>query len=217
MSDLPKGQQTAYERWELSSFGEGARSTGLNTRQPKKEDDAAATAKLAEVLENMRREGYAKGMQEGYAVGMAQAREQASQDRAQFIELMNAFSEALKQTDDHVAESMLALSLDIAKAMLKTKFNVDPQAIIPVVKDAIHYLPYVQRPARILVNPADVQILKQYLADDIAESHWLVQEDVSIERGGCVVETAANQIDATNDLRWKRIADALSQKNDWML
>ena len=217
MSSLPKEQQTAYQRWELSSLGEGAGRASAAARQPKKEDDAAAASRLGEVLENMRREGYEKGAQEGYAVGLAQAREQAAQDRMQFLALMNAFSEALKQTDDQVAESMLTLSLDVAKAMLKVKFDVDPKAIVPVVKDAIHYLPYVQRPARILVNPADVQVLKQYLADDIAESQWQVHEDSRIERGGCIVETAANHIDATNDVRWKRIADALSQKNDWML
>jgi flagellar assembly protein FliH len=31
------------------------------------------------------------------------------------------------------------------------------------------------------------------------------------------VETGANQIDATNEVRWKRISDALAQKSDWLL
>jgi flagellar assembly protein FliH len=89
--------------------------------------------------------------------------------------------------------------------------------VLPVVMDAIHYLPYVQKPARILVHHDDAQMLREYLAEEIASQHWQIQEDINIERGGCMVETGANQIDATNEVRWKRISEALAQKSDWLL
>lgn len=96
--------------------------------------------------------------------------------------------------------------------MLKVKLNIDPAVVLPVVMDAIHYLPYVQKPARILVHHDDAQMLREYLAEEIASQHWQIQEDINIERGGCIVETGANQIDASNEVRWKRISDALSTK-----
>jgi flagellar assembly protein FliH len=101
--------------------------------------------------------------------------------------------------------------------MLKVKMHIDSSVVLPVVMDAIHYLPYVQKPARILVHHEDAQILREYLAEEITSQHWQVQEDANIERGGCIVETGANQIDGTNEVRWKRICDALVQKNDWLL
>jgi flagellar assembly protein FliH len=165
----------------------------------------------------VRKEAYAKGMQEGFAVGMAKAREAAHEDKQSFLKLTTAFSEALEKSDEQIADDVLSLALDIAKSMLKVKLNVDPAAVLPVVMDAIHYLPYVQKPARILVHHDDAQMLREYLADEISSQNWQILEDSSVERGGCLVETGANQIDATNEMRWKRISEALAQNNNWLM
>jgi flagellar assembly protein FliH len=156
-------------------------------------------------------------MQEGFAVGMAKARQQAIVEKEHFVKLTQSFNEALERADEQIAEEVLSLALDIAKSMLKAKLNVDPAAVLPVVVDAIHYLPYVQKPARILVHHDDAQIIREYLGDEIASQQWQILEDSNIERGGCLVETGANQIDASNEVRWKRISDALAQTNIWLL
>ena len=215
MSEMPKEQQTAYERWEMSSFADGGQSMA-NTRAKKKED-AIVSEKIAQIFETVRKEGYTKGMQEGFAVGMAKAREFAEEDRQRFVTLMGSFREALEKSDEKIADDLLSLALDIAKSMLKQKLNVDAAVVLPVVRDAIHYLPHVQQPARILVNHEDAQLLREYLAEELSTQKWLVQEDNNIERGGCLVETGANQIDASNEVRWKRLSDSLAQTNDWLL
>jgi flagellar assembly protein FliH len=148
---------------------------------------------------------------------MAKAREAAHDDRQNFLKLTTAFSEALEKSDEQIADDVLSLALDIAKSMLKAKLNIDPAAVLPVVIDAIHYLPYVQKPARIMVHHDDAQMLREYLANEISSQNWQILEDSSVERGGCLVETGANQIDATNSVRWKRISEALAQNNNWLL
>ena len=217
MSNLavPKEQQTAYERWEMSSFTEGDRSVGSS--KLKKKESVASSAAVAQIFDGVRKEAYAKGMQEGFAVGMAKAREASREDKQKFLSLTTAFSEALEKSDEQIADDVLSLALDIAKSMLKVKLNIDPATILPVVMDAIHYLPYVQKPARILVHHEDAQILREYLADEISSQHWQIQEDSCVERGGCLVETGANQIDATNEVRWKRVSEALAQNNHWLM
>jgi flagellar assembly protein FliH len=212
---IPKEQQTAYERWEMSQFPEENRSIGGG--KPKKKEGVASSETVAQIFDGVRKEAYAKGMQEGFAVGMAKAREAAYEDKQNFLKLMDAFSEALEKSDEQIADDVLSLALDIAKSMLKVKLNVDPATVLPVVMDAIHYLPYVQKPARILVHHEDAHILREYLADEISSQHWQIQEDSNIERGGCLVETGANQIDASNEVRWKRISEALAQNNNWLL
>lgn len=212
---IPKEQQTAYERWEMSSFGEANATATVS--KPKKKEEAVLAEKIAEISESVRKEAFAKGMQEGFAVGMEQAREYAQEDKKNFLKLMASFSYALEQSDIQIAGDALSLALEIAKAMLKAKLNIDHAVILPVVMDAIHYLPYVQKPARILVHHDDAQILREYLAEEIANQHWQIQVDNNIERGGCLVETGANQIDATNEMRWKRISEALAQNNHWLL
>lgn len=212
---IPKEQQTAYERWEMSSFAEGNQT--ISASKPKKQDDAVASEKLSQIFESARKEAYTKGLQEGFAVGMVKAREYAKEDKQNFLNLMESFSDALEKADEQIADDALSLALEIAKAMLKVKLNIDTSIVLPVVMDAIHYLPYVQKPARILVHHDDAQILREYLAEEIASQHWQIQEDINIERGGCIVETGANQIDATNEVRWKRISDALAQHSNWLL
>lgn len=212
---IPKEQQTAYERWEMSSFADSKES--VRASKPQKKEDPVASEKLSQILESARKEAYTKGMQEGFAVGLAKAREYAKDDRQHFINLMEAFSDALEKSDEQIADDALSLALEIAKSMLKVKLNIDTSVVLPVVMDAIHYLPYVQKPARILVHHDDAQMLREYLAEEIASQHWQIQEDVNIERGGCIVETGANQIDATNEVRWKRISDALAQNSSWLL
>lgn len=213
-SSKPKDQQTAYERWELSHFEENELSIGgAKTRQ---REGLAESKELSKIFETVRQEAYNKGMQEGFSVGMAKARQEAIIEKQNFTHLMQNFKHALELADEQIAEDVLSLALDIAKSMLKTKLNVDPAAVLPIVIDAIHYLPYVQKPARILVHHDDAQMIREYLGDEISSQHWQIQEDSSIERGGCLVETGANQIDASNEVRWKRISEALAQNNHWL-
>lgn len=213
----PKELQTAYQRWEMASFAQTSQKESADFNHSKRKDTNAATSKVGEIFDGVRKEAYTKGMQEGFAVGMAKAKEIALQDKKNIAEMAAAFADALKMADEKIEESILMLALDIAKAMLKTKFKVDPEAILPVVKEAMHYLPYVQKPARIFVHHEDAKILREQLGEELSEQVWLIQEDNNIERGGCLVETGANQIDASNEMRWKRISDALAQSNDWLL
>jgi flagellar assembly protein FliH len=217
MSNLvtPKEQQTAYERWEMSSLPEDVFRP--RAHKPKSEKANLDTGMLSKIIEDARKEGFEKGLKEGFSVGLAQAREHAMVEKQALAQLMASFSQALETNDVKIAEDVLGFSLDIAKAMIKIKLNVDPSAILPLVMDSIHYLPSVQKPARILVHHDDARILREYLAEELLSQEWQVQEDSNIERGGCLVETGSNQIDATNPVRWKRITEALAQKNDWLL
>ncbi|OIQ97434.1 flagellar assembly protein FliH [mine drainage metagenome] len=211
---VPKGQQTAYERWEMSSFSSDKDNSVRNTQA---KIDAENAEKSAQIFDDMRKKGYAKGMQEGFAVGMAEAKERAQEDKQKFLTLMTAFSDALEKSDEQIADDVLSLALDVAKSMIKVKLNIDPAAVLAVVMDAIHYLPHIQKPARILLHHDDVQLLREHMADDVSSGQWQIHEDYRVERGGCIVETGTNQVDATNVVRWKRISEALSQHNDWLL
>jgi len=88
--------------------------------------------------------------------------------------------------------------------------------ILPIITDAMHYLPHVEKPARLLVNPEDVTVIREHLGEALASDGWVIQEESSIEKGGCKVETGANQIDATNKIRWQRVSEAFSKQVNWV-
>lgn len=210
MSD--SGTQSSYQRWEMASLAGEGRATPkrAETKKP------AAPEALTKILEDARiegfKKGYAKGLEGGYEAGLQQAEEV----RQQLAELTTSFQSALRQADEAMAETLLTLALDVARAMLKRSLDVDREQVLPVVREAIRYLPAVKKPARLLLHPHDAATVRRHLADELAEGGWQVVEDAAIERGGCVLDSASNQIDASNATRWKRICEALGQPGEWL-
>jgi len=206
---IPKEQQSAYQRWEMASFGDDR--PAANT---------ISAAQMAEQIvarrEEARQQGYETGLAEGRAAGLEQGRAQAEQERARLQEITSALNAEITQAKENIAADMLQLALDLAKAMLKTALQVKPELILPVVSEAIHYLPTLQQPALLFLHPADAALVREQMGEQLSNAGWRVTEDMHLERGGCRVETASNQIDASPAVRWQRIAEALGKNDDWL-
>lgn len=211
-SAIPKEQMSAYQRWEMASFDDSDSSERVKRDRAQAEENART---VSQILKQVRQEAYEEGFKTGYVDGMGRAEKQLDAERTQLLQMSANFQQALAMQDVNIAESVLSLALDLAKAMMKTKLQADPQAVIPVVLDAMHYLPQVKQPARIIVNHEDAKVLRSNIGEELREQGWQLVEDAQIERGGCLVETAENQIDATNEMRWKRLVQGLSRFDDW--
>jgi len=110
----------------------------------------------------------------------------------------------------------MELALHLAKGMLKNALQVKPELILPIVREAIEYLPVLQQPALLILNPEDAPVVREGIAEELDKGGWRVIEDPTIARGGCKVDTASNQIDATVQARWQRMTHALGKDLDWM-
>ncbi len=208
---IPKEKMSAYQRWELASLGEDRR-----TEQQNAEAIAQAAAELAQQREEARRQGYAEGFDQGHAAGLQAGRAEAAQEAMRLAQLAEVFGSEVARANETMAEDMLNLALDVAKAMLKTALKARPELVLPVVGEAIRYLPMVQQPALLALHPEDADIVRSYLQDELDKAGWRISEDTQMERGGCRVETASNQVDASPSIRWQRIADALGKQSDWL-
>ena len=220
MSDvIPKEKQSAYQRWEMTSFGEEKSSAGRSdASQKNSEANIAAMAKqIEEARAQAHAEGYASGMEEGRAAGLTEGRALAEQERLNLQQIAEAFGTEVAQANELIANDMLDLSLDLAKAMLKTALNVRPELIIPLVREAIHYLPTLQQPTLLHLHPDDATIVTTHMGDELNTAGWRIVEDIHMDRGGCRVETVTNQIDATTSTRWQRIAATLGKDADWLV
>ena len=205
-SIVPKEQLSAYQRWEMASFGDTRSSAMANAV-------AMPTAEsVAKIREDARLEGYAAGQAGGLAAGRAEA----TAEIARLRQIADTFSTATTRADELIARDMLDLALDLAKAMLKTTLAVHPEVILPVVKEAISYLPTLQQPALLFLHPDDLLLVKNHMGDQLNNAGWQVLPDTQMARGGCRVETASNQIDATMPTRWQRLAAVLNKDTSWM-
>jgi flagellar assembly protein FliH len=221
-SAIPKEQQTAYQRWEMASFGEPPAPEPVPEAEPAMPAVdveallAEAREQIAAARESARREGLAEGLAQGYQTGMEQGRAQALEENTLLQQLSVTFGAEISKAREQVAQDLLDLSLDLSKAMLKHALSVRPELVLPVVSEAIGYLPTLQQPALLFLHPDDAQLVRERMGAELSAAGWRVLDEAAMERGGCRVETASNQIDASTASRWQRIAQALGRESEWL-
>ncbi|MBK4739304.1 flagellar assembly protein FliH [Noviherbaspirillum pedocola] len=219
---IPKEQQTAYQRWEMASFGEPpAPEPEPEAEPPMPAVDveallAEAREQIAAARESARREGLAEGLAQGYQTGMEQGRAQALEENTLLQQLSVTFGAEISKAREQVAQDLLDLALDLSKAMLKHALTVRPELVLPVVSEAIGYLPTLQQPALLFLHPEDALLVRERMGAELSAAGWRVLDEAAMERGGCRVETASNQIDASASSRWQRIAQALGRESEWL-
>ncbi|WP_034293295.1 flagellar assembly protein FliH [Herbaspirillum sp. RV1423] len=224
---IPKEQMTPYQRWELASFDE------QEELPPPVEEfvveeipppPALTVEEIEAIREQARQEGYAEGQQqglqagraEGYMAGLQQGQTEVNETIQHLRQIAVSFGTEVSQSSETMAPELLSLGLDISKAMLKTALSVKPELILPTVTAAIHSLPSLQLPALLFLHPEDAALVREHLGDELGQHGWRIVEDPELDRGGCRIETGTNQIDATTQTRWRRIAESLSKQLDWL-
>ena len=215
LSDTPKELQTAYQRWEMNSFGDERPS--VVAQRPPPPPEPPSENLLAGIREEARLAGYDEGHAEGYADGLAIGRAEAAGELEHLKSIALTFSDALSAADEVIAADVLELALQLARGMLRTALDVKPELIIAIVREAIGYLSVLQQPALLMLNPADALIIRAAMGEELDKGGWRLVEDAQIVRGGCKVDTASNQIDAQAPSRWQRLTTALGNNDvEWL-
>jgi flagellar assembly protein FliH len=237
---ISKDFQPAFKRWEMTSFGDErasavaerraaelaaaaeAEATATRTAQPA--PSTITEQELEAIREAARQQGYAEGHEEGRATGhasghedgLAEGRAEAAAELTHLQELSTAFGHAVTGADEAIAADVLELALHLAKNMVRTAFEVRPELILPVVREAVDYLPTLQQPALLILNPEDALIVRGSIGPELEKTGWRIVEDGSVARGGCRIDTASNQIDAQIASRWQRLSHALGRDVEWL-
>lgn len=199
------------------SLHPGAAAIALPTAAELEDIRAAACAEghaegYAEGLQQGREEGRTSGHNEAFAAGQQETADEMATLRA----IAATFSQAVAAADESIASDVLDLALHLAQSMVRTTFAVRPELVIPIVREAIGYLPVLQAPAVLALHPDDVEIVRCALAEELDKGGWRVVTDPQIGRGGCKVDTASNQIDAQASTRWARLSQALGKNVEWL-
>jgi len=214
--------QSAYQRWEMASFGDERPSVAARRAAQAPPEPAAPQVLLptAEELEAIREAARGEGLEEGRAAGfeegMAAGRAAAAAELEHLRAIAAGFGQAVAQADEAIANDVLDLALHLARAMLRTALEVRPELLIPAVREAIEYLPVLQQPALLMLNPQDAEIVRGAIGEELDKGGWRVVPDPAIGRGGCKVDTATNQIDAQAAARWQRLSHSLGKNLEWL-
>ncbi|HVA33610.1 MAG TPA: FliH/SctL family protein [Candidatus Baltobacteraceae bacterium] len=153
-----------------------------------------AEVQAATVKSDAREAGHEEGLSAGRTAGQAELAEQ--------VAAMQELVESVRAQRNIVVESaepeLVKLAMGIAERIVHEQISIDPNVVLENVKHALTRL-IGREVVTLRVNPADLEILRQY-RDSISSSndveHLRVVEDQRVDRGGVVIETDAGTIDA---------------------
>lgn len=215
---IAKEQLTAYQRWELPSF---------NSAPPAAQSAALAqssAAELQQIKQLAQQQGYEAGQHYGHEAGYATGYEAGYATGAQLAqlevtslhELIHTLEDGLTQLDQDVAQTLVDMSISIARKMIAQTMEVKPELILELVREAIAQLPQFNQNPHLILNPADAELVNKFMSDELSHTGWKVFSDVQVQRGGCMVKTAHSLIDATLEARWERVLQSIGQDGSWL-
>jgi flagellar assembly protein FliH len=175
---------------------------------------AAGEAGASADLERVREQAY----HEGLAAGREQARAQIDQQRADLEALIAGVNELMQNFEHTLANDVVSISLELAKLIVRQSIRINPEIVLPVVRDAIANLPGMAEQTVIVLHPADAALFRRLSEGDpgLAALPWKLMEDAQVERGGCRLETPSTEVDATLETRWRRVIASLGREDPWI-
>ena len=181
---------------------------------------AQAAAALAEELARAHEEGLRRGLEEGrekgYAVGFAEGvkagEAKLALEAERLAAIIGKLGAPLTALEQPVEEAVAALALEAARCVIGDGVKRSREFLVRLVREAIAKVPLEMGPPRVLLNPADLELVRKLVPEIEAGSAVLVADE-TIEAGGCLV-VADGEDRQIKDRRWNpRTPDGVSQVN----
>ena len=189
----------------------------------------AAKVKAREEAEEQTKENAARqlGFADGYAQGHAQAtlegqrqineyiQTQGQEAARQFGQLFESASAQIAESHQVMAEGVLELACELARQVLRHELSANPNALQPVIREALSVLATDCKAALVRLNPLDLDVLEEVLRQEFSGLSLTLLGDANISRGGCLVEAAGTVVDGTIEKRWSRSVARLGLESSW--
>lgn len=245
MSDgIPDGKLTAYRRWQVTAFDRPATAESAaqavvasaagpaavaatrpgeppatdTTTTPEEAQPAALPAEpavlqpTAEEIERV----LAAAQAAGYAAGQAEGSSQAQATAAKLATVLDNVTQAVAGIEQQIADQLLTLAIEIANQVMRQSLRLQPELILPLVREAVTALhPHHGQP-QLFLHPDDAVLVRERLGDQLAHGNWRIIDDTTLTAGGCRVELGASEVDATVETRWRRIVEAIGVSPEWL-
>lgn len=189
----------------------------------------AAKVKAQAEAEDRARDNQAHqaGYAEGYAQGHAQATLEGQrlineyiatqgQDAARhFQSLFQSAQEQLELSQQTLAKGVLELSCELARQLLRRELSQNPNALQPVLREALGMLTVDTKVAAVRMHPTDLEVVGQDLAAEFPNLNLTLVPDANVSSGGCLVEAAGTVVDGSIERRWHKVVASLGLESAW--
>jgi flagellar assembly protein FliH len=172
------------------------------------EQDQRATG-YAEGWERGLSEGRERGYAEGIAAGTEAARAALSEQAQRLAAIINKLGAPISALEAPVEEAVAALALEVARCVIGSETSRSHAYLVPLVREALAKVPIEMGTPKIVLNPADRELIGG-LAPDLEPTNAVLIGDDAIEPGDCLV-VADGQGAPIKDMRWRpRTGDGMS-------
>ncbi|SEF41721.1 flagellar assembly protein FliH [Nitrosomonas ureae] len=226
---VPKEELNAYQRWEMDSLEESdllikpPETENHSLEEDNAEQEAVALPneeEISAVYQHAQETGYAAGLQQGHAAGYAEGKKAAEievkVEVAHIHSLLTQLSQDLHKMDQQVADSLLDLSIALAKKLVTTALKIKPELIIPIVQEAIRNLSHSMQHSRLYLHPEDAKLVAAHLQAQVEQDNWCIREDEQLSRGSCRIEADGSEIDGSMEMRWHKTLSTIGHDNQWL-
>lgn len=181
---------------------------------------AEAASRVAAELAAAREEGLTRGFEEGreqgYAAGFAEGSKAGEAKMVDVVKrmaaIMSKLAAPLSALEQPVEEAVAALALEVARCVIGDEVKRSREFLVKLVREAIAKVPLDMGAPRVLLNPADLDLVRG-LAPEIDDGNAILVGDEQIEPGGALV-VADGEDRPLKDRRWNpRSTDGASQVN----
>ena len=213
---IPGEEIGTVEQW---NFGAVDTASMLQAAQAKARGQASDQVKD----DALKQESYAEGFVQGHAQATLEAQRQlgdyiANQGREAAQNFTNLFASAQAQLADSeqvMARGMLELACELAHQVLRHELSVNPNAVQPVIREALGLLVAESKSALVRLNPLDIEVLGDVLRAEFPSLSLTLLADTTVTRGGCLIESAGTVVDGTIEKRWLRAIANLGLNSPW--
>lgn len=156
---------------------------------------AEAQAQHDKIVSDARTEGFEQGSQEGYEKGVAEVDRLIERMHKVLEAVMQRREEILQDTETQIVELVILMARKVIKILSENQKNV-------IMANTVAALRKVKTRGNVTlrVNIEDVKLTTAHADEFIQHVENVqgitVQEDSSVEKGGCIVETDFGAIDA---------------------
>jgi flagellar assembly protein FliH len=200
----------------------------VEVAEPPASAPQADAAQIEELLQQAREQAHAEGRAEGLAQGRAEATNEwqqrmdgytsgAGRETAQRLQaLVEKCEDSLQALEQNMASEVLQLACDIARQVVRQELACKPEALLPVVREALDMLVTEGRAVTVRLNPVDWEVLDAPLRAEhggAGKLQWLA--DASVPAGDVRVDAGGAVIEAGLDSRWRRAVAALGLVSSW--
>lgn len=173
--------------------------------------------------EALRQQAYAEGFAQGQASAVLRSEQQLTayidnqgrQAAQRFGQLLASAQEQLGQSQQVMAQGVLELACELARQVVRQELSVNPNALLPVIREGLGMLADDCKSAVVRLNAVDLEALQDAVQAEFAGLALTWIADNTIEPGGCVISSAGAVVDGSLKTRWRRVVAKLGLSVAW--